>query len=97
MSCLQAGVDSVRGFAIDEKSWTGEDIFIAWGRPGSVVVTDRVRQLRDDYGLTNINLTPVEEYFWDPLNKWTPVDYSRPDWAKLDDDDEVPDESSDMN
>ncbi|MBK9266729.1 MAG: hypothetical protein IPM54_43955 [Polyangiaceae bacterium] len=71
---------SIRGFAIDEKSWTGEDIFAAWGMPGTVVVTDRVRQLRDDYGLTNVNLTPVEEVFWDPNKRWTPYDHSPPYW-----------------
>ncbi|MBK9260686.1 MAG: hypothetical protein IPM54_12810 [Polyangiaceae bacterium] len=86
--CLSAGVDTVRGFAIDERSWTGEDIFEAWGMPGSIIVTDRVRQLRDEHGLTNVNLTPVEEYFWDPLSKWTPVDYSPPDWYKPDETDD---------
>ena len=77
MTCLAAGVDTVRGFAIDESSWTGEDIFIPWGKPGSIIVTDRVRQLRDDYDLKNVTLTPVDKYVWDPLNRWTPVDYSR--------------------
>jgi len=67
----------VRGFAIDESSWTGEDIFIAWGKPGSIIVTDRVRQLRDDHDLKNVTLTPVEKFVWDPLKQWTPVDYSR--------------------
>lgn len=75
--CLEANVDSIRGFAIDEASWTGEDIFYAWGMPGSIIVTDRVRQLRDDHDLKNIRLTPVEKFVWDPLKRWTPVDYSR--------------------
>lgn len=79
MYCLEANVDTVRGFTIDESSWTGEDVFIPWGMPGSPVVTDRVRQLRDEHHLKNMTLTPVEEYVWDPLNKWTPVDYSRDD------------------
>ena len=77
MTCLEAGVDNVRGFSIDEASWTGEDLFIAWGKPGSIIVTDRVRQLRDDHDLKNVTLTPVEKFVWDPLNRWTPVDYSR--------------------
>jgi hypothetical protein len=63
-------------------------MFRAWGLSGRIIVTDRVRQLRDDYGLTNVNLTPVEEYFWDPLNKWTPVDYSRDEVAVPDEDEE---------
>ncbi len=96
--CKSGGGETVRGFVIDESSWTGEDMFRAWGMPGSIIVTDRVRQLRDDYGLTNVNLTPVEEYLYDPLHKWTPVDYNRPGWYKPDDDeDEVPDEPSDTN
>jgi len=86
--CKSGGAQTVRGFVIDESSWTGEDMFYPWGLSGSIVVTDRVRQLRDDYGLTNVNLTPVEEYFWDPLNKWTPVDYSRDEVAVPDEDEE---------
>lgn len=77
--CLHTNLDTVRGFAIDESSWTGEDIFIAWGKPGSIIVTDRVRQLRDDHDLKNVTLTPVEKFVWDPLKQWTPVDYSRDD------------------
>ena len=77
MKCLHTNVDTVRGFSIDESSWTGEDLFITWGMPGSIIVTDRVRQLRDDHDLKNVTLTPVEKFVWDPLNRWTPVDYSR--------------------
>jgi hypothetical protein len=82
--CKSGGFDDVRGFAIDEASWTGEDMFYCWGVPGSIIVTDRVRQLRDDHGLKNVPLTPVEEYFWDPLYKWTPIDYSRDEDTKSD-------------
>ncbi len=71
--CQNGGIiNSIRGFSIDESSWTGEDIFYAWGSTGCMIVTDRVRQLRDDHGLTNINLIPTEEYLWDPLHRWTP-------------------------
>ena len=81
MTCLDANADSIRGFAIDETSWTGEDMFYAWGLNGSIIVTDRVRQLRDEHGLTNINLTPVEEFFWDPYYRWAVIDYSPADGA----------------
>jgi hypothetical protein len=77
MMCLEAGINNVRRLSIDESSWTGEDIFIAWGKPGSIIVTDRVRQLRDDHDLKNVTLTPVEKFVWDPLKRWTPIDYSR--------------------
>ena len=75
--CINSAAESIRGFTIDESSWSGEDLFIAWGIFGSVIVTDRVRQMRDKYGLTNMNMTPVEEYLSDPYKLWTPVDYSR--------------------
>jgi hypothetical protein len=75
--CKAGSLDSVRGFAIDESSWTGEDLFVPWGLNGDIVVTDRVRQLRDEHGLTNMNMTPVEEYLLDFYKRWTPIDYSR--------------------
>lgn len=74
--CYASGIDTIRGFAIDEASWTGEDIFLAWGLNGSIIVTERVRQLRDDHDLKNISLTPTEEFFWDPYNQWSVIDYS---------------------
>lgn len=74
--CNSGGIETIRGFAIDEETWTGEDIFYPWGASGLRIVTDRVRQLQDEYGFTNVNLTPTEDYFWDPLYKWTPIDYS---------------------
>ncbi|HRI67307.1 MAG TPA: hypothetical protein PK156_23855 [Polyangium sp.] len=86
--CQSEGVDTIRGFSIDEASWSGEDMFYARGMPGPVIVTDRVRQLRDEFGLTNVNLTPTEKYVWDPLNKWTPVDYSRDEVPAPDEDDQ---------
>ena len=60
---------SVRGFRIEPSSWTGEDMFRPWGFRGTVVVTDRVRQLRDDYDLKNVELTPIEEYSYPPEYK----------------------------
>lgn len=70
--CHAGIIDCIRRIIINESSWTGEDIFVAWGVPGSLIVTDRVREMRDKYELTNMNMTPVEEYLWDPLHQWTP-------------------------
>lgn len=79
LKCKSGGLESVRGFALDESTWHGEDIFLAWGLPGLIIVSDRVRELRDKHGLTNLNLIRVEEYFWDSYRRWTPVDYSPDD------------------
>lgn len=77
--CKGADVGTARGFAIDEKTWRGEDIFMVWGIYGRIVVSDRVRELRDKHGLTNVNLTPIEDYLWDPEKRWTPWCYYLPD------------------
>jgi hypothetical protein len=82
------GTNSVRGFKIDESSWTGEDIFKAWGMFGRIIVSERVKKLSEDYGLTNVTLIPTEEEFWDPYYRWSVIDYSRDDIA-------VPDEEDD--
>lgn len=79
IKCKSGGVDSIRGFALDETTWHGEDIFRAWGMPGVIIVSDRVRELRDKHGLTNVNLTPIEDYLWDPEKRWTPWCYYLPD------------------
>lgn len=70
--CKSGGFDSVRGFTIDENSWTGEDLFFPWGLSGTIVVSDRVRQMRDKYGLTNLHLVPTEEVLIDFYRRWTP-------------------------
>jgi hypothetical protein len=67
--CGGASMDAVRGFAIDEASWSGEDIFYARNLSGLRIATERVRRVAEQYGLTNINLIPVEEYIWDTLEK----------------------------
>jgi len=87
-TCKHEGIDTIRGFAIDQSSWTGEDIFYAWGITGSIIVSERVKKLSEDHGLTNVTLTPTEEYLWDPLYKWTPIDYSRDEIAVPDEDDD---------
>ncbi len=79
LKCKSGGLESVRGFLLDESTWHGEDMFFAWGLPGLFIVSERVRELRDKHGLTNLNLIPTENYFWDTYRRWTPVDHSPDD------------------
>ena len=68
--CKAGGVlKNIRGFSIAESTWSGEDIFYAWGLPGTIVVTDRVAQLAERNGLRNVHVTAVEDYVWDPLHR----------------------------
>lgn len=95
-ACINSAPESIRGFTIDESTWSGEDLFIAWGIFGTLIVTDRVREMRDKYGLTNMNMTPVEEYLSDPYKLWTPIDYS-PDEPSPDADEVVNDDDAQLN
>jgi hypothetical protein len=70
--CKSGDIQSARGVVIDKASWTGEDLFFPWGMSGRVIVTERVRQIRDKYGLTNMNLVPTEEVLIDHYRRWTP-------------------------
>lgn len=91
--CKGGGLESIRGFSLDLSTWQGEDMFLAWGLPGVTIVSDRVRELRDNHGLTNVNLIPTENYFWDPYRRWTPIDHS-PDDVPTEDEPVNPDPSS---
>jgi hypothetical protein len=64
-----SGINWIDGFAIDESTWSGDDIFVPWGLSGIIVVSDRVRELRDEHGMTGAVLIPVEQYVWDPHRK----------------------------
>jgi hypothetical protein len=66
-TCQSMGkMKSVNGFSIDESTWTGEDMFRAWGYPSRVLVSHRVRQMRDDYDLKNMAMIPIEDFYYAP-------------------------------
>jgi hypothetical protein len=67
--CRSAGVDSVHGFALEPGTWQGEDVFRPRGKRGSIVVSERFALLVQQHGFTNMKLTPIEEYVWDPNGK----------------------------
>lgn len=64
--CRSDGIDAVHGFVIERGSWTGEDVFVARGLPGLVLVTRRFRRLVQDCGLTNVDIVATDTYDWDP-------------------------------
>jgi hypothetical protein len=74
-SCERCGngavLKSVRGFSIADDTWSGEDMFYAWGLPGTVIVSDRFKQLAERHTLRNVHVTAIEEYVWDPLRAST--------------------------
>jgi hypothetical protein len=71
--CRSAGLDTVHGFTLEPETWQGEDVFRAWGLPGTDIVSERFAQFVARHGLTNMKLIPAEEYTWDPLRQGPPV------------------------
>ncbi|HYO59858.1 hypothetical protein [Archangium sp.] len=65
--CRETGVDAIHGFALEQGSWKGDDVFLARGMPGSIVVSKRFAHFVARHGFTNMRLIPTEEYVWDPL------------------------------
>ena len=70
--CRETGVDSIHGFVLEQGSWNGDDVFVARGMPGSILVSERFADFVARHGLTNMTLIPTEEYTWDPLRRGPP-------------------------
>lgn len=70
--CRYGGAEAIHGFALEPGTWAGEDVFRPRGLRGLIVVSERFARLVERHGLTNMRLTPIEEYVWDPLEKGPP-------------------------
>jgi hypothetical protein len=70
--CRSAGLDSVHGFVLEPGTWKGEDVFRARGLPGTIIVSERFAGFVARHGLTNVKLTPTEQYIRDPLSLGPP-------------------------
>jgi len=70
--CRYGGPESIHGFALEPGTWKGEDVFQPRGLQGVTVVSERFARLVAQHGLTNMRLTPIEEYVWDPLERGPP-------------------------
>lgn len=70
--CRLTGVDGIYGFALEQGSWNGDDVFIPRGLSGTMIVSERFADFVARHGFTNMKLTPTEEYTWDPLRRGPP-------------------------
>jgi hypothetical protein len=68
VECRSAGVDAIHGFVLEPGTWEGEDIFRPRGMQGDIVVSERFKDFVERHGLTNMVLTPTEQFVWDPAN-----------------------------
>jgi hypothetical protein len=66
MECRSTGIDAIHGFVLEPGTWGGEDIFRPRGMQGDIVVSERFKDFVEKHGLTNMLLTPTEQFVWDP-------------------------------
>jgi hypothetical protein len=64
--CRMTRVDAIHGFVLEPGTWGGEDIFRPRGLVGDLVVSERFKHFVERHELTNMVLTPTEQYVWDP-------------------------------
>jgi hypothetical protein len=64
--CRATGIDATHGFVLEPGTWAGEDIFRPRGMQGRVVVSERFKDFVERHGLTNMRLTPTEDFVRDP-------------------------------
>ena len=66
--CRTGGINAINGFVLEPGTWGGEDIFRPGGMPGELVVSERFKDFVERHGLTNMVLTPTEQFVGDPSN-----------------------------
>lgn len=54
-----------KGVIIDESTWTGEDLYEARGLPGTLIASERTRELCTSAAITNVVFIPGESYAQD--------------------------------
>lgn len=50
---------------LEANTWSGEDLFIARGLPGTILASERFKRLCDDRDLSNCCLVPAQEFSFD--------------------------------
>lgn len=74
--CRLGGVlKRVRRVILEPGTWSGEDVFIARGLPGTILVSERFKRLCEDNDLANCSLVGAEEFGFDhyPLERTVPA------------------------
>ena len=62
-SCNTGGIiNGISGVFLESGTWTEEDIFLAWGLPGLILVSERFRRFCIENNISNAILTPAARY-----------------------------------
>jgi hypothetical protein len=67
-TCEECRIGSVKratGVYLEPESWSGEDIFIARGLPGTILTSDRFKTLCEEHSISNCELVPADRFHFD--------------------------------
>ena len=70
--CRDTGVDAIDGLALEEGTWSGEDIFRPRGLWGRILVSERFMRFAQRHALSHFSFIPIDKYVWDPLGHFYP-------------------------
>jgi len=65
--CRDTGVDAIDGLALEDGTWSGEDVFRPRGLSGLILVSERFMRFAQRHALSHFTFIPIEKYVWDPL------------------------------
>ena len=63
--CRIGHMKRLRTLVLEPNTWSGEDVFIPRGLPGTIVTSERFKQFCDRHAFTNCLLIPAERYHFD--------------------------------
>jgi hypothetical protein len=72
--CRETGVDAIDGLALEEDTWSGEDVFRPRGLSGVILVSERFMCFAQRHALSHFSFVPIDKYVWDPLGHFYPWD-----------------------
>ena len=60
--CFTSTINGIRSVVIDEATWSGEDVFVPRGLPGTITVSERFRDVCVRHAITNLKLVESREF-----------------------------------
>lgn len=63
--CRIGHIKRLRTLVLESNTWSGEDVFIPRGLPGTIVTSERFKQFCDRHAFTNCLLIPAARYHFD--------------------------------
>jgi hypothetical protein len=63
--CRYGGIKRIKRVIIENGTWSGEDIFIGRGLPGTYIVSDKFYRMCKEFEIKNALCIPVEQYSFD--------------------------------